>query len=254
MKTKHVRPQELKLQEGRAPVIAGLEFETPWSLFDYAELTPGEIYQPAAERLSENGYLVLEGSAELKAGRFETKVAGPGIILGPVGKEQTLVNIGEEKVRLLHVRVGLEGFKGNPGVRADSVDAAKLKWRDAIHGGAGRIATRHIWNPEDFASSWTFMDHALLGPGGSVGYHYHDALEECFVVLQGCGQMTIADETFAVEPGSVTFQGIREGHGIYNPGPQDLDFLRVAVAQPGEEYTTVDLHDDLSSRRPEEES
>ena len=251
---KQVKLEELELEERRAPAFAGLEFETPWSLFDYVELAHSQIYQPAAERLSEDGYLVLEGSAELKAERFEAKVTGPGVILGPVGKKQALANIGEEKVRLLHVRVILEQFDENPGVRADSVDAAKLKWRDAIHGGTGRIATRHIWRPEDFASSWTFMDHALLGPGGSVGYHYHDALEECFVVLQGCGYMTIADETFAVKSGSVTFQGIREGHGIYNPGPKDLDFLRIAVAQPEEEYTTVDLHDDLSGRCPEEES
>ena len=41
--------------------------------------------------------------------------------------------------------------------------------------------------------------------------------------------MTIDDETFEVSPGSVTWQGIGQAHGITNPGPDALDFLRVAV-------------------------
>ena len=135
-------------------------------------------------------------------------------------------------------------------VRTGSFAPAELKWRDAIHGGCGRIATRHVLKPEDFRSSWTFLDHAILSAGGSVGYHYHDAMEESFVVLAGEGLMTIGDETFAVGQGSVTWQGIGQGHGIYNPGPDELEFVRIAVAQKDEEYTTIDLHDDLSSRGP----
>ena len=118
--------------------------------------------------------------------------------------------------RLLHVQVGLTGPMVASETRAEAVDADALNWRPAIHGGCGRIATRHIWVPGDFASSWTFLDHAVLEPGASVGYHYHDALEESFVVLGGRGRMTVADESFAVEPGSVTWQGLGQGHGSYH--------------------------------------
>ncbi|MCH8112347.1 MAG: cupin domain-containing protein, partial [Proteobacteria bacterium] len=73
-----------------------------------------------------------------------------------------------------------------------------------------------------------------------MGYHYHDALEEWVVVLAGSGQMTIADHTFEVSAGSVTFQGIAEAHGIYNPNrDEELDFLRIAVAVPGEAVTSI---------------
>ena len=62
--------------------------------------------------------------------------------------------------------------------------------------------------------------------------------------------MTVDGETFEVGPGSVTFQGIRQGHGIYNPNSKPLDFVRIAVAMPGEEVTTIDLNDDLTKRLP----
>jgi mannose-6-phosphate isomerase-like protein (cupin superfamily) len=112
------------------------------------------------------------------------------------------------------------------------------------------IATRHIWSPADFCSPWVFLDHAVLAPGSSLGYHYHDALEECFLILGGQGYLTLDDQTFAVEPGSVTWQGIGQHHGLYNPTAEPLTFLRVAIGIRGEQYTTIDLHDDLRDRQP----
>jgi len=216
------------------------------------------------------------------------EIGAPGVLVAGVAAAHRLTNAGAGRARVLALSVDLSpedaarntaarntaptqtDTAGNPpgisvsglsanGVRAgaasptprvQAVDAARLTWREAIHGGSGRIATRHLWRPEDFASSWTFIDHAILGEGGSVGYHYHDALEESFVVLSGAGRMTVQDETFEVGPGSVTFQGIGEGHGIYNPGAEDLAFLRLAVGVPGEAFTTIDLGDDLRGRRP----
>jgi mannose-6-phosphate isomerase-like protein (cupin superfamily) len=180
---------------------------------------------------------------------------GPGYIVGPVGFDHELQNLTERVFGVFHVRVEMNeeqmgALAQDSFVRTGSFAQAELAWRDAIHGGCGQIATRHVLKPEDFHSSWTFLDHAVLSEGGSVGYHYHDALEESFVVLNGQGLMTIDDETFEVGPGSVTWQGIGAGHGIYNPSPEELEFVRIAVAQRDEEYTTIDLHDDLSSRGP----
>ena len=231
-------------------VFGGMEFATAWSGFDYVVLEPGEAFESAGGGRCEEGYVVLGEGAELESeGGFGAKVHGEGVLLAPAGLSHRVVNAAERPVQLLHVRVDMaEG--GEPVVRAADVDAGVLKWRDAIHGGRGRIATRHIWGPGDFASSWTFMDHAVLEQGSSVGCHYHDALEESFVVLRGRGHMTVDDETVEVGPGSVTWQGIGQGHGIYNAHEEELDFLRLAVAQPDKEYTSIDLHDDLAGRRP----
>ena len=117
-----------------------------------------------------------------------------------------------------------------------------------IRDSCGRIATRHVLKPDIFLSTWTFLDHAILGPESSVGYHYHDALEEIFIVLNGDGFVTVDDKTFSVGSGSLTWQGIGQAHGIYNLGPEPLEFVRVAVAQLDELYTTIDLFDDLSTR------
>ena len=250
---KHVRLDELAPKGG--PVFKGLQRQTPWSAFDYWALAPEEPFPMAGTgRACEQGYVFTGGPVELTVGqqRIESGT-GPGFIVEPTGCAHVLKNLTDASVNVLSVRVAMDvNAETQQGVhpKVGTFDEQALKWRDAIHGGSGQIATRHVLSPDDFYSDWTFLDHAILSAGGSVGFHYHDFLEESFVVLKGQGLMTIDDETFAVGPGSVTWQGIGQGHGIYNPGPEKLEFVRIAVKQVGEEYTTIDLHDDLSAHRP----
>ena len=249
---KHVRLDELD-QEG-GPVFAGLQRQTPWSAFDYWTLAPGGMRSVGGTGIPcEQGYVFTGGPVELTTQQRIESGAGPGFIIEPTGCAHELKNLTDIPVQVLRVRVAMDVTSDTQqGVqpKTGTFDEQALKWRDAIHGGCGQIATRHVLSPDDFYSDWTFLDHAILDAGGSVGYHYHDFLEESFVVLKGQGLMTIADETFAVGPGSVTWQGIGQGHGIYNLGPEKLEFVRIAVKQADEEYTTIDLHDDLSARRP----
>lgn len=272
---KHVRHVHLnELDQEGGPIFSGLQRQTPWLAFDYWALAPREERSVASIGIAcEQGYVFTGGPVELTVGqrRIESG-AGPGFTVELTGCDHALKNLTNMFVHVLRVRVAMdmdpetyqrlvnqfwEEFEGvetdatrDVHPKAGTFDAQALKWRDAIHGGCGQIATRHVLSPDDFYSDWTFLDHAILDAGGSVGYHYHDFLEESFVVLRGQGLMTIADKTFAVNPGSVTWQGIGQGHGIYNPGPEKLEFVRIAVKQADKEYTTIDLHDDLSARRP----
>ncbi len=278
---KHIHLNELD-REGD-PVFPAVQRQTLWFAFDYWVLEPGEVrsVEDGIGISCEQGYVFLGGPVELTARQQRIESGeGVGFIIEPTAEptmcNHVLKNLSNLRVHVLRIRVALFDYRQPlqtlhirvvpdsasdrwgvkivpaPDVppKAGTFDAHKLKWRDAIHGGCGQIATRHVLAPNDFYSDWTFLDHAILGAGGSVGYHYHDFLEESFVVLRGRGLMTIDDETFAVVPGSVTWQGIRQGHGIYNPGPERLEFVRIAVKQADEEYTTIDLHDDLSARRP----
>ena len=276
---KHVHINDLSQEN--SPVFSGLERQTLWFAFDYWALKPREVRPVEDTWLAcEQGYVFMGGSVELTVRQQRVESGeGAGFIVEPTRSDLVLKNLTNTFVHVLRVRVALSDFRrpvqmvlqrAAPAVgietrgiqvevapdvlpKAGTFDAQVLKWRDAIHGGCGQIATRHVLSPEDFYSDWTFLDHAILAPDSSVGYHYHNELEESFVVLRGTGWMTIAGETFAVRPGSVTWQGIGQGHGIYNPGPEELEFVRIAVKQARKAYTTIDLHDDLSARKPTRE-
>ena len=253
----HARLSDLMAGPGRSgagrPILPGVRFRTPWLAFDGVHLERGEAFEPAAAAGgSEEGYLVLQGCIQVGAAAPAARVEEVAVARCTGANRYRVCNSGDSQARFIFVRVA--AAEVDPGaaetVTVEAVDRDRLKWRAAIHGGTGRIATRHIWGPDDFDSAWTFLDHAVLAADSSVGYHYHDGLEECFVVLSGSGFMTVNGRTFEVAPGSVTFQGIGEGHGIYNPNDEELDFLRIAVGVPGEEFTSVDLDDDLAEWQP----
>ena len=250
----HVQLCTLDSAQAATAVFGGRQFDTPWSTFDHVRLDPGEGYGNGVDAACEQGFVLLDGVVEFEDAGAHFGLASPAVLRFGASADRGEPGIATRAgARLLHIQVDLAGAEGQSDTRAEAVDSAALSWRPAIHGGAGQIATRHIWGPEDFSSTWTFLDHAVLEPGGSVGYHYHVALEECFVVLAGHGRMTVADDTFAVGPGSVTWQGIGQGHGIFNSQAEPLEFLRLAVAALDETFTTVDLDDDLVHRVPDQD-
>ena len=226
-------------------------FRSDLRQFRHVFLASSQSYEVDSSA-TETGYLVLDGQIRLEDDSLAIDVEAPAVVKCPVSALHRIVNPSVATAQILTVVVDLSSPKipQSPSCAAESVDDERLNWRPAIHGGCGRIASRHIWSQEDFTSSWTFLDHAILERGSSVGYHHHAGLEESFVVLDGSGIMTIDGDTFDVGPGSVTLQGIEEGHGIYNPNSEPLVFLRVAVGIAGEPFTTVDLGDDLATREP----
>jgi len=250
----HLQLTDIKVHGTQHPLLGAEAFMTPWHALDCLHIDPrSEHRSTTAPPAVEYGYLVLQGNLELRTGN-DTFHANAPTVARTLDPEHSLVNAGAEKATVLAHKVSLQDREpvndGQPQSAVAAVDPELLQWRPAIHGGVGTIATRHIWGPEDLASTWTFMDHAILAPGSSVGYHHHEGLEESFIVLAGTGYVTIEDSCFEVAQGSITFQGIEQAHGIYNPGEGELDFIRVAVAGVDGAFTTVDLHDALEERCP----
>ncbi len=231
-------------------LFAELGGSTSWRCFELLELLPSVTHEATAGG-DEVGYLVLSGGMTVVQTPDRVLVQAPAAVRCAAATPHTIV-AGAAGARLLRIVVDAAGSVGGR-LATDVFAREKLPWRDAIHGGGGRIGTRHLWGPGDFVSSWTFVDHAVLSQGSSLGCHYHDHLEEAFVVLSGRGWMTVGDDTVEIDAGAVTLQRANVGHGLYNPFAEDLDFIRVAVATPGECFTTIDLDDDLRARPPTQE-
>lgn len=222
---------------GATALWPGVSHQTPWQGLHRLTIADGD--QARLETGEETAIVLLQGALCVEGSRLEAPAAivGTGLAVSALGPVELL-------------KAPVHGSHAAPSVRHDRFDPGKLTWRDAIHGGQGTIATRHLWGPDDFDGAWVFIDHAILGADSSLGHHYHEGGEEAFIVLSGSGWMTIDDETFDVSAGSVTYQPIGASHGLYNPNDEGLDFIRLAVGVPGEPFTTIDVDDDLRRRRP----
>jgi mannose-6-phosphate isomerase-like protein (cupin superfamily) len=218
---------------------------TPWTAYEAVQLAPGQALPAGAAAPAESLLMVLNG-ALVMADPTTTQTLGARQVvrLGAT----TQVQAGAAGACLVRATAGPGPTPRNTGARptpgptqVEALTPARLTWRAAIHGGHGRIASRHLWSAASFGTAWTFVDHAVLAADSSVGCHYHDGLEESFLVLAGYGTLVGGFQPQTLQPGTVTWQAIREPHGVHNPGPSPLEFLRLAVCHAQEAYTTVDV-------------
>jgi mannose-6-phosphate isomerase-like protein (cupin superfamily) len=67
----------------------------------------------------------------------------------------------------------------------------------------------------------------VLPVGARVGRHHHLETEEVYYILQGTGQMTVGDETRAVETGDAIFIPRGHTHTLENTGQAPMLILLV---------------------------
>jgi mannose-6-phosphate isomerase-like protein (cupin superfamily) len=67
----------------------------------------------------------------------------------------------------------------------------------------------------------------VLPVGSSVGRHHHLETEEVYYILRGTGEMTVGDETRAVETGDAIFIPRGYTHTLENTGQEQMLILLV---------------------------
>jgi mannose-6-phosphate isomerase-like protein (cupin superfamily) len=101
------------------------------------------------------------------------------------------------------------------------VNARELPYRDGDSGVKYLMRGPHI--------DWGLI---RIPPGGHLGAHLHEQVEETFYVLAGGGILTANGQTFAATPGDVFRLDPRDSHDIANPGgaPLELVFIKCPYA------------------------
>ncbi len=130
------------------------------------------------------------------------------------------------------------------------IDPKLLKPAANVHKGKGTPLIRRIWSQEIFKTNWGFIDHMVIPPGASIGYHRHDVHEECYLILAGRGRVTVEGETAEVGPGDAIPCLLHQAHGIYNHTREDLELLNLAVSEEKGKFDSTDLGEALTHTQP----
>ncbi len=231
------------------PLFPGCRPTTPWAAYEAVQLRPGQSLPVGTAPPAESLLLVLSGALVLADPTTTLTLGARQVVrLGLT----TQVQAGAAGACLVRATAGAGPVRSTAGslpaggpTQIEPLAPDRLVWRAAIHGGHGRIASRHLWPSVSFGSAWTFVDHAVLAADSCVGCHYHDGLEESFLVLAGHGTLVGGSQPQTLQPGTVTWKPIRQPHGVHNPGPGLLEFVRLAVCHTREAPTTVDVSGQL---------
>ena len=249
------------------------KFETPWMFIHRGILPPktgiGHHFHDRCEEM----YVIFNGSsyfthngntAEFNAGAMAPCFAGDSHgIYNPTDQVIQFMNLGvgdeNRKYDNRDLNESLDNaLPSSPDkVPCDAIAKAQIRYFDRnllteiegkVHQGKGKLLFRRIWSHESFKTNWGFIDHILLPPDSSIGYHRHKTIEECYIIVAGKGKMTVDDETIEVFEGDAVPNKLGGCHGIYNHSSDYLEVLNMAVSLEKGKFDAEDVGDDLSAR------
>src|SRR5215217_9266514 len=132
---------------------------------------------------------------------------------------------------------------GTPAQRIAHTDPAKFRTSPAVHGGAGTMSFTALLNRGAVTPEFNFLHRGVIPAGAGIGHHFHNVVEEMFVILDGEAQFTIDGRTALVKGPAGVLCRTGHAHAIYNPGPAPVQWMNLNVSSVAGVYDNFDLGD-----------
>src|SRR5258708_5177239 len=122
----------------------------------------------------------------------------------------------------------------------------QTQFRDAkgVHAGAGSLNYMELFGRDTFNTNLIFLHRGTLGPKSGIGHHYHNHMEEMFVIFDNEAQFTIDGRTARLEGPAGAPCRMGRSHAIYNPTDRPTEWMNIAVGSIKGKYDASDLGDD----------
>ena len=122
-------------------------------------------------------------------------------------------------------------------------DPATFRQLTAVHGGAGSMAFVALLNRGAVTPEFNFLHRGVIPPGAGIGHHFHNGVEEMFVILDGEAQFTIDGRTATVKGPAGVICRTGHSHAIYNASPTPVQWMNLNVSLIAGVYDAFDLGD-----------
>ena len=127
--------------------------------------------------------------------------------------------------------------------RIAHTDPGKFRQLVAVHAGAGSMAFTALLNRGAVTPEFNFLHRGVIPPGAGIGHHFHNVVEEMFVILDGEAQFTIDGRTATVKGPAGVICRTGHSHAIYNAGSTPVQWMNLNVSLIAGVYDAFDLGD-----------
>ena len=129
--------------------------------------------------------------------------------------------------------------------RIAHTDPSKYRLVKNVHAGAdGGLNFMGLFDAYALNTNLIFLHRGVIPPKGGIGHHYHNQMEEMFVILDNEAEFTIDGRTSRLEGPAGAPCRMGRSHGIYNPTDRPTEWMNIAVGTVKGKYDATDLGDD----------
>jgi len=93
------------------------------------------------------------------------------------------------------------------------------------------------------------VNWARLPVGNSFAPHYHQDMQEVFVIVQGVAEAVVGGESVTLQRGDAILIDPHEVHEMSNPGPDEVEYLTLGISRSTGGKTVVVDRDDGGADR-----
>ena len=122
-------------------------------------------------------------------------------------------------------------------------DPTAFRQSPAVHGGAGSMAFASLLDRGAVTPEFNFLHRGVIPPGAGIGHHFHNTVEEMFVILDGEAQFTVDGRTATVKGPAGVICRAGHSHAIYNAGSTPVQWMNLNVSLNAGVYDAFDLGD-----------
>lgn len=129
--------------------------------------------------------------------------------------------------------------------RIAHTDPAQYRLIKSVHAGAqGGLNYVGLFDAYTFNTNLIFLHRGVIPPKGGIGHHYHNQMEEMFVIFDNEAEFTIDGRTSRLDGPAGAPCRMGRSHGIYNPTDRPTEWMNIAVGSVKGKYDATDLADD----------
>lgn len=128
--------------------------------------------------------------------------------------------------------------------RIAHTEPEKFRRIKGVHAGAGELCYGALFDDKTFGTNLIFLHRGFIPPKGGIGHHFHNQMEEMFVIFDNKAEFTIDGRTSLLEAPVGAPCRMGHSHAIYNPTNQPTEWMNIAVGSVKGKYDNFDLGDD----------
>ncbi|MGE0405453.1 MAG: cupin domain-containing protein [Candidatus Korobacteraceae bacterium] len=128
-------------------------------------------------------------------------------------------------------------------VRVTHTDPTKYRESKSSHGGAGPLVYMGLMDHITMDANLFFLHRGFIAPKGGIGHHFHNQVEEMFVIFDGEAQFTVDGRTAVLKGPAGAVCKMGHSHAIYNHTDKPVQWMNINVSTLKGVYDAFDLGD-----------